>query len=98
MKYLFVIGEPSDFDSEQFRAFLTAILESEGKKPFKMFLYKFNKDILSTEFPYLCLEGTTRKGLGLYPNIIMKCIDMKLPEDKEQFRLFIGQSLQIKAD
>jgi len=79
MKYLFIIGDPNDFDSEPFRQFLRIILESDVKKPFKMFLYKFNQSILETEFPYLWLQGTTKKGLGLYPNFIMKCIDLKLP-------------------
>ena len=34
MKYLFIIGEQSDFDSSSFRAFLQHIIELEGGKPF----------------------------------------------------------------
>ena len=55
MKYLFIIGEPQHFDSELFRLFLQYIMDMEGGKPFQMFLYKFNADILRIEYPYLCL-------------------------------------------
>ena len=41
MKYLFIIGHPSDFDTISFRAFLDHIIKMEGGKPFQMFLYKF---------------------------------------------------------
>ena len=34
MKYLFVIGDQSDFDSAEFRAFLEHIITMEGGKPF----------------------------------------------------------------
>mmetsp|Transcript_31357 Transcript_31357/g.47957 ORF Transcript_31357/g.47957 Transcript_31357/m.47957 type:complete len:131 (-) Transcript_31357:557-949(-) len=55
MKYVFVIGDPSDFDTENFKTFLKIILDGDGKKPFKMFLYKFTEQILEAEFPYLWL-------------------------------------------
>ena len=46
MKYLFIIGNHKDFDNEHFRAFLDTIVGMEGGSPFKMFLYKFNHEIL----------------------------------------------------
>lgn len=76
MKYLFVIGEQSDFDSSSFRVFLQYIISMDGGKPFQMFLYKFNSDILKIEYPYLCLEGDQKKFLALYPNIVLKCKDL----------------------
>ena len=42
MKYLFVIGEPQDFDTENFRNFLDTLIKMDGGKPFQMFLYKYN--------------------------------------------------------
>jgi hypothetical protein len=53
MKYLFIVGEHKDFDTENFRNFLDLIIKMEGGKPFQMFLYKYNEDILKIEFPYL---------------------------------------------
>jgi len=41
-----------------------------------MFLYKFNLDILSIEYPYLHLQGEQKKFLALYPNILLKCKDL----------------------
>lgn len=76
MKYLFIIGDPKDFDSELFRLFLQYIMDMDGGKPFQMFLYKFNADLLSTEFPYLCLQGTEKKYLALYPLMMLKCVDL----------------------
>jgi len=76
MKYLFIIGSQNDFDNEQFRAFLSTIMELEGKKPFQMFLYKFNEEILTTEFPYIHNSGDKKKALGLYPYFFLKCIDL----------------------
>ena len=78
MKYLFIIGHPEDFDCHNFRKFLQTILDMDGKKPFQMFLYKINAELLKIEYPYLCLEGPTRKYLALYPNILLKCIDIGL--------------------
>lgn len=34
MKYLFVIGEPRDFDTENFRNFLDTLIKMDGGKPF----------------------------------------------------------------
>ena len=78
MKYLFIIGDHSDFDNDSFRSFLTLIMELPGGKPFQMFLYKFNAEILQVEYPYLNLEGDKKKALALYPNIILKCVDLGL--------------------
>ena len=50
----------------------------EGGKPFQMFLYKYNEEILKVEFPYLYLEGPNKKGLALYPYIVLKNKDLKL--------------------
>jgi hypothetical protein len=50
-----------------------------------MFLYKYNGDILKTEFPYLYVEGKDKKGLALYPYIALKCLDLHLREEKVQF-------------
>ena len=58
----------------------------EGGKPFQMFLYKFNQEILKIEYPYICLEGDQKKALALYPNIIFKCKDLGAKaEDKQLF-------------
>lgn len=76
MKYLFIIGEQCDFDNEVFRSFISLIMNLEGGKPFQLFLYKYNGDILQVEFPYMCLENETKKALSLYPNIVLKCIDI----------------------
>jgi hypothetical protein len=78
MKYLFIIGEQKDFDSETFRKFLELIIKSEGGKPFQMFLYKYNEDILKIEYPYLHVEGQSKKALALYPYIILKCKDVNV--------------------
>ena len=72
MKYLFVVGQGTDFESELFQEFLGHIISMEGGKPFRMFLYKFNAEILKNQFPYLCLEGEIKKALALYPLIILK--------------------------
>jgi len=72
MKYLFVIGNNENFDTENFRDFLKEIIEMSSSKPFQMFLYKFNAEILQSEFPYLSLENDTKKSLSLFPNIILK--------------------------
>ena len=92
MKYLFVIGDPSDFDSSPFRTFISHILSMESSKPFQMFMYKFNEEILKIEYPYLCLEGDNKKYLALYPNIILKCKDLnhKVSQNKSEFNLSIG--------
>lgn len=34
MKYLFIIGNPQDFDCSDFRAFLSFLIDMPGKKPF----------------------------------------------------------------
>ena len=58
----------------------------EGGKPFQMFLYKFNQEILKIEYPYICLEGDQKKALALYPNIIFICKDLGAKaEDKQLF-------------
>ena len=61
-----------------------------GGKPFQMFLYKFNAEILQVEYPYLYLEGDKKKALALYPNIILKCVDLGLQNHKKNFSLCIG--------
>jgi len=43
-------------------------------------LYRYNQDILMVEYPYLFCEGDKKKALALYPNIVLKCIDLKLTE------------------
>ena len=56
-----------------------------------MFLYKFNLDILSIEYPYLHLQGEQKKFLALYPNILLKCKDLGAKaHSKQQFQLLIG--------
>ena len=85
MKYLFIIGDSADFDNETFRLFLQHIMDMDGGKPFQMFLYKFNKDILGVEYPYLCLEGSTKKHLALYPLIALKLHDIGLEREKNNF-------------
>ena len=82
MKYLFIIGEPHNFDCEEFRSFLTIIMGMSGGKPFQMFLYKFNAEILKIEYPYLCLTGKEKKHLALYPLIMLKCVDIGIQADK----------------
>jgi len=72
MKYLFIIGNNEDFDTENFRDFVQNIIDMSSSKPFQMFLYKFNAEILESEFPYLSLENDTKKSLSLFPNIILK--------------------------
>lgn len=85
MKYLFIIGFHHDFDSDLFRTFVQFIMDLPTGKPFQVFLYKFNSDILAVEFPYLCLEGDKRKALSLYPNIILKCVDVGCTDHKSNF-------------
>ena len=46
MKYLFIIGNPSDFETIPFRAFLDHIIKMDGGKPFKLFLHKFKSEYL----------------------------------------------------
>ena len=106
MKYLFIIGDQAHFDSANFRAFLSYILQLEGSKPFQMFLYKFTGEILRTEYPYLTLEGQQKKYLALYPNMMLRLKDLKdnVPEaeGKNTFQLLVaglGELGQvIKAD
>ena len=103
MKYLFIIGDKANFDSVEFRQFLSHIISLEGNKPFQLFLYQFNGDILKVEYPYLTLEGQQKKYLALYPNIMLRCKDLgREYEDKESFALYIaglGEMGQvIKAD
>ena len=91
MKYLFIIGEQSDFDSSSFRSFLQHIIDLDGGKPFQLFLYKFNLDILKIEYPYLHLEGEEKKFLALYPNMLLKCKDIgQRAQDKSLFQLYMG--------
>jgi len=47
-----------------------------------MFLYKYNQDILQIEYPYLYCEGDKKKALALYPNIVLKCIDIGFTNEK----------------
>jgi hypothetical protein len=97
MKYLFIIGEHKDFDTENFRNFLDLMIKMEGGKPFQMFLYKFNAEIIKIEYPYLYVEGSEKKGLALYPYIILKCKDLNI-ENKLQFQVCIGKNFKIKQD
>lgn len=76
MKYIFVIGNHSDFDSHDFRVFLQHILDLDGGRPFQLFLYKYNQDILNIEYPYLSLSGQEKKYLALYPNLLLRTIDL----------------------
>ena len=57
----------------------------QGGKPFQMFLYKFNSDILKIEYPYLCLNGKEKKHLALYPLIMLKCVDLAIQHEKNKF-------------
>ena len=63
-----------------------------------MFLYKFNAEILELEFPYLYLEGDNKKALALFPNIILKCVDIGVQETKEKFQLCIGLNYKMQYD
>ena len=78
MKYLFVIGDNADFDNATFREFMQIVIDLPSGKPFQMFLHKFKAEILQVEYPYLSLEGDTQKKLSLYPNIVLKCVDIGL--------------------
>lgn len=91
MKYLILIGFKSDFDTEEFRKFLSHLINLGGgsNKPFKLYLYNFSGEILAAEYPYLTLEGTAKKWLALYPNILLKSRDLD-STDKEQFSLYVG--------
>lgn len=61
-------------------------------------LYKFNGEILKAEYPYLTLEGDTKKFLALYPNIILKNKDLgDLGEKNSTFTLYASSS-QVKQD
>ena len=91
MKYLFIIGDHSDFDNEVFRTFLETIISMEGSKPFKMFLYKFNHDILNVEYPYLFVENQVEKRLALYPYVILNSKNITdMPLEKVNFQVLIG--------
>ena len=70
----------------------------EGGKPFQLFLYKWNGDILKVEFPYIYLENDTKKALSLYPNIILKCVDIGAQYEKTNFQLFVGKNQMIKQE
>lgn len=61
-------------------------------------MYKYNQDILSIEFPYLYLEGDKKKALSLYPNILLKCIDLGLSDQKQKFQLYMGDNFKINLD
>ena len=98
MKYLFIIGDHADFDSEQFREFLETIVGMEGGSPFKMFLYKFNHEILQIEYPYLFVENQDTKKLSLYPYIILNSKNLVDKTSKENFQILIGQNYKIKKE
>lgn len=98
MKYMFIIGFPSDFDSPNFRDFLSVIMNLQSGKPFQLFLYRFNSEILQLEYPYLFLEGDRKKALALYPNIILKCVDLGVSDQKNNFQLCVGSNFNIKLD
>jgi len=83
MKYLFIIGDQADFDNEHFRTFLETIVSMEGGSPFKMFLYKFNHEILQIEYPYLFVENQDTKKLSLYPYIILNSKNILGMEDSK---------------
>jgi hypothetical protein len=85
MKYLFIIGDHADFDNEVFRTFLETIVNMEGGKPFKMFLYKFNHEILQVEYPYLFVQNQDEKRLALYPYIVLNSKNINMAESKINF-------------
>jgi hypothetical protein len=51
-------------------------------RPFTFFLHRFNKEILEVEYPMICLKGKDKKKLTLYPNLILKCKDIKKEKSK----------------
>lgn len=53
---------------------------------------------MQLEFPYLFLEGDRKKALALYPNIILKCVDLGLSDQKNNFQLSMGSNFNIKLD
>ena len=63
-----------------------------------MFLYKFIKEIVETEYPYLYSVGDVKKGLALYPNIILKWRDLGEGSRESSFKLCIGQTYKILED
>jgi hypothetical protein len=98
MKYLFIIGFHEDFDNDTFRDFLKFLMDLPSGKPFQLFLYKYNQEILQIEFPYLYLEGDKKKALSLYPNILLKCIDLGLSDQKQKFQVCMGDNFKIQLD
>ena len=98
MKYLFIIGDHKDFDNEHFRAFLDTIVGMEGGSPFKMFLYKFNHEILQMEYPYLFRENQELKKLSLYPYIILNSKNINMEDSKINFQILIGQNFKIMKE
>ena len=89
MKYVFIIGYKSDFDTPEFRKFLAHIICLNTNKPFKLYVYTYSGEILAAEYPYLTLEGTAKKWLALYPNIMLRSRDLD-STDKEQFSIYVG--------
>lgn len=98
MKYIFIIANHDDFDTEEFREFLSLLIDLPTGKPFSLFLYKYNSEILNIEFPYLCIKGDKKKALALYPNILLKCIDLGISDKKENFQMSMGPNFLIKLD
>lgn len=76
MKYVIMIGFKGDFDTPEFRKFLAHITSLTSNKPFKLYLYSYSGEILAAEYPYLTLEGTAKKWLALYPNIMLRSRDL----------------------
>lgn len=97
-KYLFIIGFHDDFDNDTFRDFIKFLMDLPTGKPFQLFLYKYNQEILQIEFPYLYLEGDKKKALSLYPNILLKCVDLGLSDQKQKFQICMGDNFKIQLD
>lgn len=70
----------------------------EGGSPFKMFLYKFNHEILEIEYPYLFVQNQDTKKLSLYPYIILNSKNLIEQESKQNFQILIGQNYKIKKE
>ena len=77
---------------------MSMLTDLPSGKPLKVFLYKFIKEIVETEYPYLYSVGDVKKGLALYPNIILKWRDLGEGSRESNFKLCIGQTYKILED
>jgi hypothetical protein len=96
-KYVFIIGDPADFNKGQFSQLLKSILDKD-MKPFSLFMQKLSTEIAETEYPHLCIKSDEKKKLALYPNIVVKCKDIGLETKKQNFQVMLCPSMKIKGE